>query len=341
MSLTLRAFANDSGNVPMARIDIGQRLDPEMVAVMAKQKELAPEIGVMSDLTIPDVRAGYRKERAFWNEGGPVMATSEDLAFAGPHGPVPLRLHRPVETSDRLAVLVFFHGGGWIVGDLDTHDRIMRVLAAEAGVAVLGVDYRLSPENKFPVALEECCALLEHLADQAGGPAAEWRLDAARLAVGGDSAGANMSLACALHCRGARPGLVKAALLYYGGFGLRDSASRRKFGGEEDGLSAKDLAYYKDCLIRSPADLDDPRIDLLDNDLAGLPPLFIAPAELDPLLDDSLLLSEFAGAAGVQRELRLYDGVLHGFLHYGKSLTKARQALSEGAAWLRAELSLD
>lgn len=319
----------------MARIGISKILDPQMAEVLEIQRAAAGDLSVADRHDLEAIRRAYRDERAPWNQGGPVMAESRDLTWSGPHGEVPLRLHRPIESAEPLAALVFLHGGGWVVGDLDTHDRIMRVLAAESGCAVLGVDYRLSPEAKFPVALEECQAVIAHLADHGR----DWGLDARRLAIGGDSAGANLSLACALHFRQSNPGLIKAALLYYGAYGLKDSASRRKFGGGEDGLSNKDLAFYKASLTRSPADLDDPRIDLVQNEMTGLPPLFIAAAALDPLLDDSRLLSDLAAEAGVEQTFLCYEGVLHAFLHYGKVLTKAREALSAGALWLHGKLA--
>ena len=133
---------------------------------------------------------------------------------------------------------------------------------------------------------------------------------------------------------------MKLQLLYYGSFGLADSASRRAFGNETDGLTKDGLDYFRDCLLRSPADAEDLRYDCLSADLRGLPPAFIAATDLDPLLDDSRALAQLLGAAGVAHELIIYEGVLHGFLHLSRMVSKSIQALDAGAAALRKALAL-
>ncbi len=317
----------------MARIDIARKLDPQMAAALVKSRALAPGLAAIPDLPIPELRRLYAEERRFWNADRPEVARVAEQGLPGPAGDIPIRIYYP---SDRttLPALIFLHGGGWVMGSLDTHDKIMRVLALESGLAVVGVDYSLAPEHKFPTALEETLAVIAACAARG----ADWGLDPARLAVGGDSAGANLSLAALHECREKGPAL-SAGLLYYGAYGLRDSASRRLFGGPEDGLSARDLDYYRDCLVRTPADRDDPRIDLLTRDPAGLPPVFIAAAALDPLLDDSRVLAELAAAAGVPHAFTVYPGVLHGFLHLSRMVDLARSALEEGARWLSSQLA--
>ena len=258
------------------------------------------------------------------------MARVEAQRLPGPAGEIPLRVYYPRVTGP-LPTLVYLHGGGWILGNLDSHDKIMRRLALGSGAAVVGVDYRLAPEHKFPTALEESLAVIRHLAAEG----ARWDLDPARLAVGGDSAGANMSLAAGLTLRDEGLNAVRALLLFYGDYGLRDSASRRKYGGPEDGMGAEDLAYYMTCLVRGPEDLKDPRLDLLSAELSGLPPAFIiAAAELDPLHDDSLVLAELLADTGVGHRLEVYRGVLHGFLHLSRMVDQAGQALDDASRWL-------
>jgi acetyl esterase len=318
----------------MTAISITERLDPQMAAALAKQAELQPALRSWHDAPLDQVRAHYMRDRAYWNEGGPEMAAVREERVAGPHGAIPVRVYYPVR-APRLPAILYIHGGGWIVGSPDTHDRIMRVLADRSGAAVAGIDYRLSPEHKFPVAHEECVAVLDHLRTRG----AAWNLDPRRLAVAGDSAGAHMGLPSCLAFRAGGHDVIRAAALVYGGFGLRDSPSRRLYGTAECGMSAEDLAYYVACLTRTPDDLEDPRFDVLQNDMTGLPPTFIAAAELDPLLDDSTLLAALLARAEVPHRLRVYPGVLHGYLHLGRMVDAAERTLSDAAGWLKTYLS--
>ncbi len=244
--------------------------------------------------------------------------------------------HRPDGDHARPCVL-FIHGGGFVVGNLDTHDRIMRVLAEFSGAVVVGIDYRLSPEHKFPVAVEECAAITKYL--HRYGP--RYGIDPAQLLLAGDSGGANLALATALllRDRGDDNGFLKGLILYYGLFGLKDSSSQRLLGGNWDGLTRKDLAYYNDCYLETPEDADSPYFDCLSADLShGIPPTCIVAAALDPLLDDSLTLKQMLAGHGVPCEYRVYEGVLHGFLHYTKILPEANDALRQGAAFIHANM---
>jgi acetyl esterase len=312
----------------MIKVALRARLDPQMAAALEESRRLYRDIGAGEG--VAGRRAAYAHERAFWNAIKPDLAAVEALAVAGPGGPIACRLYRP-SLARPLPALVFFHGGGWVLGDLDTHDRILRLLAQKSGAAVLGVDYRLAPENKFPAPYDDALAALRHV--MATGPALG--IDVERLAVGGDSAGGNLALATLLQLAPAERRAVKAQLLYYGAFGLLDSPSLRVFGSDPDGLTKADMDAYRAHLIRDPADLVDIRLDCLSGDLRGLPPAFIAVGDLDPLLDDSRALAFLLKEAGVAHELVIYEGVLHGFLHYSRMVDKAMQALDTGAAMLR------
>jgi acetyl esterase len=156
-------------------------------------------------LTPADARALYRDRRSFTQPAPPQVAQVRELQADGPHGAIPLRLYRPLgsSASDLLPVLVYYHGGGWVIGDLDTHDTLCRELANGAGCAVVAVDYRMAPEQRFPAAVDDCIAATRWVHAQAG----ELKLDVTRLAVGGDSAGGNLAAVVSIAAResGARP----------------------------------------------------------------------------------------------------------------------------------------
>ncbi|MBN9106898.1 MAG: acetyl esterase [Propionibacteriaceae bacterium] len=312
----------------------------QMRAVLDTSAELAPD-AYATDAGLDAMRQAYLKERSFWNEGGPAMAGTIDDRVPTPHGEVAIRCHLPV-VGTGLPAVVYVHGGGWVVGNLDTHDRIMRALAAESGAAVIGVDYALSPEAKFPVAIEQCAAVARQLHDHGG----DYSIDGGRLAFAGDSGGATMSLATTLLLRdqadaGAPSVDISALALYYGMYGLRDSKSRRLLGGPWDGLTPDDLAYYLDCHLADPADASSPYFDCLSADLSrGVPPAYLVAAELDPLRDDTATLAAMLTGHGVPCTHEVFPGVLHAFLHNSRMLDAASAALANGGAFLRRALDL-
>jgi acetyl esterase len=313
------------------KIDVRPRLDGEMVAALAESERLYGELGPLPTDDPLAQRRAYSHERAFWNALKPPVASVEPLNIPFADRTVPCRLYRPVAAGKPLAALAYFHGGGWVLGNLDTHDRVMRLLANGSGAAVLGVDYRLAPEHKFPAAYDDALAAVRHLI-RAG---ASLEIDTSRLAVGGDSAGANLALATCLCLNESERRSVRLQLLYYGAFGLVDSASMRAFGNEIDGLTRSALERYRNWLVRDQRDLADYCLDNLSADLRDLPPALVVAAALDPLLDDSRCLADLLTEGDVANRLVIYEGVLHGFLHYSRMMKKAMQALHEGAAALR------
>ena len=286
-------------------------------------------------------RAEYRAARSLWTEGGAVMTHTRDAHIRIGDAEVPVRIHRPT-AEETLPGIVFLHGGGFTLGDLDTHDRIARVIAAASGAAVVAVDYSLSPEAVFPQALEECSAVIDHLTRHGGG----WGIDGTRLAVAGDSAGAMLAFGAALLLRdepervgaGSAFSSLRALLLFYGSHGLTDSESRRLFGGDWDGMSAEALASIAALHYSSPADAESPYVDHLGADLHGLPPTFIAAAGLDPLRDDSRALAALLRRAGTDVEFVEYPQVLHSFLHFGRMLDEANAALGAAASFAASRL---
>ena len=310
-------------------------LQPQMRKVLQKSSSLIPAFS-FSETPIAEIRELYAEERKFWNCGGPQLPAILDTEVKGPVGPVQIRIYHP-DPENTLPVLVFLHGGGFVVGSNDTHDRIMRELAFRSGCAVVGVEYSLSPEQKFPVAIEETISVLKWLKENF--PSKEnpaCNIDPERVVLGGDSAGASLSMGAALSFKNNLRGL----LLIYGWFGLRDSCSSRLFGGAEDGLSEENRSFYQDAYLRSPEDLLDPKLDVLGADLRELPASCLIVSDMDPLLDDSTALAALLEKAEVPCELHLHQGVLHGFLHYSRMLDSSVTALDQGAEFLRKVLVL-
>ena len=312
--------------------DVLPLLSPAMGEVLRVQAARVTERAAV-DADPAEQRVRYAAERSYWNEGGPVMAATTEEMVAGPQGPFRVRWYHPGGAAD--SCLLYVHGGGFVVGGLDTHDRIMRTLAERSGAVVVGVDYALSPEAKFPQAVHECAAAARHVADRA----AEHGVTGGGISFAGDSGGANLALAATLLLRDHGGPAVRSLLLYYGMYGLRDSRSQRRYGNEWDGLTPADLAAYLAAYTSGPEDLLDPYLDCLGADLAaGIPPTYLLASTLDPLLDDTLALADALAQHGVDHRLAQVDGVLHGFLHYSRLLPQARDALADGAAFHRSVL---
>lgn len=263
-----------------------------------------------------------------WREGGPIMAESVDLDIGG----VRLRLHRPVG-GEKLPVMLYVHGGGWVLFSIDTHDRLMREYAARAGISVIGIDYSLAPENKFPVALEECAAALDWIREQAS----ELNVDAERMLIGGDSAGANLSVAACLLQRARGRPLPVGMLLNYGAFAPEHLPSYARFG-EGYSLECDEMDAFWADYVDGPEQLSDPLVAPLRADLSGLPPAFLAIAECDILADCNHAFAESLAAAGVPVEAVTYRGATHSFLEAVSIAPLAERAFDEQAAWIAATI---
>lgn len=265
-----------------------------------------------------------------------------DDAVEGPFGAIAVRRYYPCEIAEGATApaIVYVHGGGFVLGNLDTHDRICRILAKRAGVPVVAVDYRLSPEAKYPSAVREAAAVAAHL-HEAG---KAWGIDGDRLAFAGDSGGAHLGLAATLYLREEMGGadFVKCLLLFYGWFGLTDSSSMRLLGGPWDGLTEEDWQFYLNLYAEDPAALAaEPYANLFLNDLThDVPACYIAAAEFDPLRDDSATLAAICEQYGTPFRFELFEGVIHAFLHYTKMLDAANDVLEHGATFYRETLGL-
>ncbi len=300
--------------------------DPDIRRFVDAINAAYAENGAPADASMAMRRAVAERVRTPWREGGPIMAESHEIDMGG----VRLRLHRPVADA-KLPVMLYIHGGGWTLFSIDTHDRLMREYAARAGIAVLGIDYSLSPESKFPVALEECAAALDWIGHQADA----LNLNATRVLIGGDSAGANLSVAaCLLQRQRGRP-LPAAMLLNYGAFAPERTPSYARFGGGDYSLEADEMDAFWASYVDGDEQLADPLVAPLNADLTGLPPAFLAIAECDILADCNDAFASKLAAAGVPTRAVTYRGATHSFLEAVSIAPLAGRALDEQAAWIR------
>lgn len=253
------------------------------------------------------------------------VGAAEDLVL----GSVPVRVYRPQEAGTDGPVVVFIHGGGWVFGDLDSHDGLCRALAQAAGAVVVAVDYRRAPETPFPGALEDCLAVVEWLADH--GP--QIGVDSTRLAVAGDSSGANLAAAVAVTARDAgHPHVSMQCLLYPATDPSLATGSQAEYA-DDPFLSRDELAWYWDQYT-TPEQRGDVRAAVgLNRDLAGVAPAVVVIAGRDPLRDEGLAYAEALRAAGVPVSVRLAAEMPHGFLLFGRYLDRTGEVIAEvGAA---------
>jgi acetyl esterase len=306
-------------------------LDPQieaLLAQMAEQGAKAPEsMTVAENRAMIDDLAGLA--------GPPAeLARVEDTAAPGPGGDIPVRLYVPPGDGP-LPVLVYYHGGGWVIGNLDSHDALCRALAARSGCLVAAVDYRLAPEHRFPAAVDDAYAALTWAAEKIG----DLGGDPARLAVGGDSAGGNLAAVVAqLAKQQGGPRLAFQLLVYPATDRFDDSPSMHE-NALGPLLSRAWIEWFLGCYLNSPDDGLDPRVSpARADDLSGLPPALVITAEFDPLRDQGAAYVGKLREAGVDAELLPVDGMIHGFFQMAGVLDKARDTLDRAGDALRSAL---
>lgn len=310
-----------------------------MTAQPALHPDLDPEIAVLLDFlaahgqpmaegTPEQARQAFRTLAVDLRDpaGVPEVAAVEDVVVPGGAGDLRARVYRPATDGWR-PTIVLFHGGGWVIGDLDTHDTLARTLAGSCDVVVLSVDYRLAPEHPFPAAVDDAAAAARwaaaHLAELGGSD---------RLAVAGDSAGGNLSAVTAQTLRD--EGIPLAGqLLLYPATDLTSELPSRAENGEGYYLDTATMewfaAQYVGAVLDTPGLLEDPRLSPARGDLAGLAPAVVVVAQFDPLRDEAAAYAEALRAAGVPTELRGFDGLIHGFLDMSQYSRAAQAALEE------------
>jgi acetyl esterase len=286
------------------------------------------------ELSPPEARENYLGLIALAGEPEAV-AKVEDRPIPGPAGEIPLRIYIPEsKPNEALPVLVFFHGGGWVIGDLDSHDPICRMLANRAECVVVSVHYRLAPEHRFPAAVEDAFAATQWVAERAD----EFNGDASRIAVGGDSAGGNLSAVVSQLARD-RGGLkLVFQLLIYPATGTLGQFPSYEENGQGYLLTKDSMLYFYNHYVgeSDEAAAQSPLLaPLLTEDLRGLPPALVITAEFDPLRDEGKAYAERLKEAGVAVTYLNYEGMIHAFYQMPGILSQARQAIDESATALR------
>ncbi|MBV1901923.1 MAG: alpha/beta hydrolase [Kordiimonadaceae bacterium] len=311
-------------------------VDPQMIPVLEAMKENMASREGMQDLSSQEIRDRAAVDLSVWNRNPPVLARVEDLEIPGPYGLTKVRIYdsAPDLTTQR-PLLVYFHGGGWIIGDLDTEDQSLRQLALASECAIVSVDYVLAPENKFPAPVVDCCSAVRWISQNGQ----ELGLDTARMAIGGASAGANLAMATALSLRDSGELTAQFLLFFYGVFsGSLNSQTYDEFGNGDFGLSRDAMDFFLSSYLSKKEDRDHPWVSPLHADLAGLPPVYLSVAGLDPLRDDNRALAERLKMANVPTEIKEYEGVVHGFTLMGSKLDAANVAIEDAGAALMAGL---
>lgn len=285
-----------------------------------------------------DARAAYEVSAPLMDVSPAELAAVDDLVIPARDGhPIPARLYVPREHSwaQPLPLLVFFHGGGFVVGSIATHDALCRMLAREADCLVLSVGYRLAPEHKFPAAVEDADDAVRWAFEQAS----QLGADPARIAVGGDSAGGTLATVCAVLARDAQRPLVLQLLIYPGTSARQDLPSHSEHGRGKL-LTAEMLKWFFDHYLATPEERDDWRFAPLDGagvgaDVTGIAPAWIGVADHDPLFDDGVRYADKLKAAGVPVELAVYPGMIHDFFKMRRYVGDVAHAHADAVRALR------
>lgn len=308
------------------------KLDPDAQALL----DAAIRAGrpAVETLTPVAARKMMREIRTALKQPQPVVAEVRDISIPGPHGAIPARLYRSraPKAGEAQPAMVYFHGGGWVFGDIETHDNLCRSLANVADCIVISVDYRLAPEHKFPKAFDDCWAAVKWAADNA----ASLSIDPERLAVGGDSAGGNLAAAvCQMAVRENAPQLTYQ-VLFYPTVDLSLSHDSFKRAGTGFNLTFAAMAWFRDLYLNDKQEIDDWRASpLRAEDLKGVPPAYVTTAGCDPLCDEGDAYARLLEQHGVTVKYRHFPGQMHGFAAMSGFVAAADQVLADVGAELK------
>jgi len=307
------------------------RLAPGIAEYLTRAEELFSHTA--GDMTVEQQRRAFTELCRAFAGPHPKGLSVRDGAVPGPYGDIGVRVYRPAGDG-AMPGLVYFHGGGWVVGDLDSHDDHCAWMAGEAGVTIVAVDYPLAPEHRHPVPFEACNAAVRHVAAHA----ADYLIDPARFGVGGDSAGATLAAAVALKARDAGGPPLALQLLIYPALGCDHRLPSFSENADAPGLTTGDVAAYLRAYTgKEPGDITDSlAVPLLAADLDGLPPAMIAACELDPLRDEAVAWHDRLRQAGVASRCYVGEGLVHGCLRARRMSPAAMRFFEEICSGLSA-----
>lgn len=311
-----------------------ERLHPQ--ARMALEMMEAQGGPPMETMEPAQFRQGRKEAMAALGNTPEPLARVEDLAIPGPGDDLPIRVYSDQAGGLRPA-LVYFHGGGFLFGDLESHDSVCRALAKDSGAVIIAVDYRLAPEHPFPAGVDDAYTATRWVAANAE----RLGIDARNISVGGDSAGGNFATVVAVRCRDAGGPALAAQVLIYPVTDLSsmETESHRQFAGGYL-LTRSGMQYCTRYYLANPDLVTDPEVSpLLASDLTGLPPALVITAEFDPLRDEGEAYARRLDQAGVPVTLRRYDGMIHGFVSMHGIIPDGRKAIQEAAEAIGSGLS--
>lgn len=307
-------------------------LHPQVQAVMDAMARL--NLAPPHTMPVEQARAQFMRSRAAYLAPAQAVASVEDRTVPGPAGGFPIRVYRPAGSTAGAALpaLVFFHGGGWVFGDIESHDALCRELCNLAGCAVVSVGYRVAPEDKFPAAVEDALAAVRYVA----GSARALGIDGGRLAVGGDSAGGTLAAVAALTFRDqGGPRLSFQALIYPVTDMTLDSPAYQRIATGYT-LPRERMLFFREAYLRSPEDIADWRASPLKaGDVSNLPPALVLTAAQDPLVDEGKAYADRLAAAGVPVTYSCYEGMVHGFLTMAGAVEAGHAGIAEVAGALK------
>lgn len=305
-------------------------LDPSAAAVIKAFRDAGrPPLDTLSPV---DARAASALGRPIVQPDPREMRRVENLSAPSPDGPIPLRVYTPNGAPVNAAGLVFYHGGGWTIGDLDGYDVLCRQIADESALVVVSVDYRLAPEHKFPAAVVDAIAATEWIAANA----AKLGFDPTKMFVGGDSAGGNLAAVVSIHARDRAVPKIAGQVLIYPGLDARMIHPSHRDPETSVLLTHAMTRYFYGHYLSSPADIEDWRVSPgRVQDLARLPEAFLITARADPLYDEGEEFSQRLRDAGVKVTHTSYAGQFHGFITMGRLIPQANQLVSEISLWLK------
>jgi acetyl esterase len=318
----------------------GQTLSHETQALLTLARWSGSD-GFFANRSVPEARAQSRYEAMVAARRPPLpVAEVRAVEIPGPLGPIPARLYVPMQPTPEEAapLLVYYHGGGWVIGDLDMYDQVARLLTAASGVRVLNVDYRLAPEHPFPQPLEDAFAAFEW----AVANAARLGADPARVAVGGDSAGGNMAAVVSHMARDGGGAMPALQLLIYPVTDSAEDTRSRKLFSEGFILTKADMEAFEAAYLPPGADASDQRISVLKcPDLRGLPTAYVTTAGFDPLRDEGEAYALMMRECGVRVALRRHPSLIHTFVNQTSINPVANGAMLEVAGALRLGLAAE